>query len=89
MFQMIGFAPGDTTFSAVYGPACAGSGSRTRRSRRAVDDTRRRRVMRVVFVERVDGGFLDVLGRIEVGLADLHVHDAPAFASISRARAST
>ena len=34
--------------------------------------------MRRVVADRVDAGLLDVFGRVEVGLADLHVHDAAA-----------
>src|SRR5579862_1452472 len=39
--------------------------------------SRRRRVVRMAVVHCVDRRLLDVLGRIEIGLADLHVHDTP------------
>ncbi len=77
---MIGFAPAPTTtFSRV-------NGSRQPAEARGVVGDRvaqlgnpgRRRVVRVVVEDRLHAGGLDVLRRVEVGLADLHVDDAPA-----------
>ena len=89
VFQMIGFAPGPTTTLSAFH---SGVDPRKRLAYSAIasrsdEQPARRRVVRVVVVERVDRGLLDMLGRVEVGFADLHVHDAaPARFELARAR---
>src|SRR5262249_14332187 len=84
--NMIGLAPGVTTTCSAdtetprvslmcFAIASRSSGSPARRA-----------VVRGARIERTLGGGLDVLGRVEVGLSDLEVHDLLALA-LQRPRA--
>ena len=73
--KMMGLPPGTTTTSSERELHAARLGNIVGNGLAQVGQAGRRSVVRITQVQRVNGRFHDVLGRVEIGLADFEMDD--------------